>query len=107
MERLIQNMMKQFNISEDTLKEKDEIPIQTGETLSWRYYCYAKENPIVKWNIPTSILCGSEDVLTNQEVFKNFSERFNCHLTVLEGGGHWFHTDKQLTFYNSWLDEHI
>lgn len=89
------------------LKEKQEIPTPMGETLYWDYYCYVKENPIIKWNVPTEILYGSEDNLTEYEVAKDFSMRFNCGLTVLDGGGHWFHTEEQLAFLNTWLDEHI
>ena len=107
MERLIQNMMIWFDVSEQMLKEKKEIPTPMGETLYWDYYCFVKENPIDKWNVPTSILYGSEDNLTEREVAESFSMRFNCDLTVLEGSEHWFHTEKQLAFLNKWLDEHI
>jgi len=107
MERLIQNMMIWFDVSEQMLKEKKEIPTPMGETLYWDYYCFVKENPIDKWNVPTAILYGSEDNLTEREVAESFSMRFNCDLTVLEGSEHWFHTEKQLAFLNKWLDEHI
>ena len=40
MERLIQNMMKRFGVSEQMLQEKREIPTPMGETLYWDYYCY-------------------------------------------------------------------
>jgi len=107
MERLIQNMMIWFDVNEQMLKEKKEIPTPMGETFYWDYYCFVKENPIDKWNVPTSILYGSEDNLTEREVAESFSMRFNCDLTVLEGSEHWFHTEKQLAFLNKWLDEHI
>ena len=107
MERLIQNMMKWFSISEQELMEKREIPTQMGETLNWKYYCYAKENPIEKWSVPTAILYGSKDNLTEQIVVENFSKRFNCDLTVLDGGEHWFRNDRQLNFLGQWLDAHI
>jgi len=107
MERLIQNMMKQFNISDETLKEKQEIPTPMGETLYWDYYCYVKENPIKKWDVPTAILYGSEDNLTEREVIDSFAEKFGCDLTVLQGSEHWFHTEEQLSFLEQWLDEHI
>ena len=107
MERLIQNMMKWSSVSEQVLKERREIPTPMGEILYWDYYCYVRENPISKWNVPTSILYGSEDNLTEHVVVKNFSERFECDLTILEGCEHWFHTEQQLIFLDMWLDIHI
>ena len=107
MERLIQNMMKWFNVSEEMLKEKREIPTPMNETLYWDYYCYVKENPVDKWDIPTEILYGSEDDLTEREIVESFTKRFSCNLTVLEGGEHWFHTEWQLSCLNKWLDKHI
>ena len=107
MERLIQNIMKWFDVSEQDLKERQEIPTPMGETLYWDYYCYVQENPVNKWSAPTAILCGSEDNLTERAVFEDFSKRFDCKLTVLEGGEHWFNTERQLTFLDSWLDAAI
>jgi len=70
-------------------------------------FIYVKENLIHKWNVPTAILYGSEDDLTEREVVEGFAKRFNCELTVLEGSEHWFHTEHQLNFLNKWLDKHI
>jgi len=107
MKHLIKNMMKWFNVSEQMLRAKKEIPTPMGETLDWDYYCFVKENPINKWSVPTAILYGSDDNLTEREVVESFSKQFNCNLTVLEDGEHWFHTEQQLTFLDKWLDEHI
>ena len=107
MERLIRNMMKWFNISEQELRDRQEIATSTGETLYWDYYTYVKENPIEKWNAPTAILYGSDDNLTEKEIIKRFTERFNCDLTVLAGGEHWFHTERQLAFLDKWIDKQV
>ncbi|MCL1802023.1 MAG: alpha/beta hydrolase [Eubacteriaceae bacterium] len=107
MQRLMQNMMKWSSISEQGLREKQVLPTPMGETLSWDYYCYVKENPVDKWGIPTAILYGSEDSMTEREVVERFTECFNCDLTVLENGEHWFHTEQQLSFLEKWLCEHI
>lgn len=103
MERLIENMMKWNDVGVEKLKEKKEIPTSMGETLSWDYYCYAKENSIDKWDFPTAILYGSEDNLTEQEVINSFVSKFNCDLTVMQNGEHWFHTEQQLDFHDKWL----
>jgi alpha-beta hydrolase superfamily lysophospholipase len=104
MERLIKNMMTRYNISEDTLREKREIPTPMHETLYWDYYCFVQANPIEQWDVPTEILYGAKDTLTEREVIEGFAERFGCHLTVWEDGEHWFHTEQQLDFLDQWLE---
>ena len=52
MERLILDMMSWANVSETDLHEKGDIPTDFGETLSWKYLCFVRENPIT-WNVPT------------------------------------------------------
>ena len=102
MEQLILNMMNWANVSEETLCEKKEISTDFGETLSWKYLCFVRENPIV-WNIPTEILYGEKDNLTSRETVDKFIKNHNAHLTVMENGEHWFHTEEQLIFLNNWL----
>ncbi len=96
---LIENMMKASGVSENELKEKSII----GD-LSWDYYVYVKEHPI-SWKAPTEIIYGSEDKLQSYETVSRFASRFNCGLTVMVGGEHWFHTEKQLRFLDGWLKE--
>jgi alpha-beta hydrolase superfamily lysophospholipase len=107
MKRLIENMMKWYSISEEMLREKRKIPTPMNETLYWDYYCFVKENPVNKWDVPTEILYGSKDNLTERETVESFSERFGCNLTVLEGSEHWFHSERQLNCLYKWLDKHI
>ena len=59
MEKLITNMMFWANVTEDKLRDKKEIKTSFGETLSWDYLCYVRENPIT-WKIPTHILFGEK-----------------------------------------------
>ena len=106
MEQLILNMMNWANVSEETLCEKKEISTDFGETLSWKYLCFVRENPIV-WNIPTEILYGEKDNLTLRETIDKFIKNHNAHLTVMENGEHWFHTEKQLIFLNNWLKQSL
>ncbi|TQR40547.1 alpha/beta hydrolase [Paenibacillus popilliae] len=107
MERIINNMMTWFNVSESRLKIEKEIATPIGQTLYWDYYCYVKEHPIVAWNIPTSILYGSEDNLCEFDVVSEFNKRFNCNLQVMENGEHYFHTEEQLQVFRQWLKKHI
>ena len=69
MERLILDMMSWANVSETDLHEKVEIPTDFGETLSWKYLCFVRENPII-WNIPTEILyAGNDNLVSRKTVF--------------------------------------
>ena len=106
MEQLILNMMNWANVSEETLCEKKEISTDFGETFSWKYLCFVRENPIV-WNISTEILYGEKDNLTSRETVDKFIKNHNAHLTVMENGEHWFHTEKQLIFLNNWLKQSL
>ncbi|MBB2183705.1 alpha/beta hydrolase [Lachnospiraceae bacterium MD1] len=105
MERLIRNMMKWFQISEETLKNQKEIPTPMGETLYWDYYCYVKENPIIKWDVPTSIIYGSEDNLTEREVVDAFTSKYHSNLTVLEGCEHYIHKPEYVAQLQKWIEE--
>ena len=106
MEQLILNMMNWANVSEETLCEKKEITTDFGETLSWKYLCFVRENPII-WNIPTEILYGEKDNLTSCETIDKFIKNHNAHLTVMKNGEHWFHTKEQLIFLNNWLKQSL
>lgn len=48
-----------------------------------------------------------KDNLTEEEVVENFVKQFSCDLTVLDGGEHWFHTEEQLAFLETWLGKQI
>ncbi|WP_036938429.1 alpha/beta hydrolase [Pseudobacteroides cellulosolvens] len=107
MERIINNMMTWFNVSEEKLKAEEEIETPIGQTLYWDYYCYVKSHPIENWDKPTAILYGSDDNLTEVNVIYEFVKRYNCKLNVLEQGEHYFHTDEQLLYFRQWLKDNI
>jgi hypothetical protein len=107
MEHLIQNMMKWSNVSEELLKEKQEIPTPMGETLSWSYYTYVKEHPILKWENQTHILYGSNDHVTERYIVDGFAAKFHCNLEVLQNGEHFFHTKEQMEVVDKWLNQNM
>lgn len=84
MERLIRGMMAGACVSEEELRARGEIPVELGETLSWRYLQYARTHPLVVWDTPTAILYPEHDALTSRETVEAFVRRFRCRLTVLE-----------------------
>ena len=107
MERIINNMMKWFNVSEDRLKADKEIETPIGQTLYWDYYCYVKSHPVDTWNKTTAILYGSNDDISEFDVVSEFAKRYHCGLQVLENGEHYFHTDEQLQYFRQWLRDNI
>ena len=102
MERLITDMMTWANVTESELKIKQEIITPFGETLSWKYLCYVRENPIV-WKVPTDILYAENDHLTAFQTVSDFANHTKASLTVMSGGEHWFHTKEQMNFLDEWL----
>jgi pimeloyl-ACP methyl ester carboxylesterase len=104
MEKLICNMMMWAGVSEEELREKKTVPTNFGETLSWEYLCYVRENPI-EWRIPTKILYGSIDNLTSLETMREFAQKIGAPLTIMDGGEHWFHTAEQMAFLDKWIRE--
>lgn len=104
MKIIIDNMMMWSNTTEKELAEKLEIKTDFGQTLYWDYYLYVKNNPISEWNKKTSILYGSNDNMQNENIIKDFAEKFNCNLSILEKGEHYFYTKEQLDYYKKWID---
>lgn len=106
MEKLISDMMTWADVSEKELMERHEIATDFGETLSWEYLCYVRENRI-KWNISTCILYGEKDNLSSYETISHFSDQSGAELTVMPNGEHWFHTDEQMRFLDAWVRKSI
>lgn len=105
MKSIIENLMLWSGITEEELKTKQEIPTEFGQTLYWDYYTYVKQHPITVWNTETHILYGSRDTMQTGDMIRTFSNRFSCELTVLDDAEHFFHTERQLAQYGSWLNE--
>ena len=101
MQNLIENMMMWANVSEHQLKQQGEIPTSFGETLSWDYLCFVRENPI-KWTAPTEVLYAENDNLTAENVLCDFAKLHSAGVTVMQNGEHWFHTKEQLDFLRRW-----
>lgn len=101
MKRLIQDMMQWAGVTKEELQRKKIIHTDFGETLSWEYYSYVCNHPIV-WKIPTSILYGEKDHFTSLETISNFADDIGASLTVMSNGEHWFHTEEQMRFLEQW-----
>ena len=102
MEKLITDMMKWANVTEQELESKGVIHTDFGEDLSWDYLCNVRSHPI-EWRVPTQILYGSKDHLMSIETITEFAQKHQATLSVMEGGEHWFHTEEQMQFLDNWI----
>ena len=102
MERLIADMMARANVTEEELRVRGEIPLESGETLSRDWLDDVRRYP-VRWTVPTRILYGERDCLTSFETMSGFTDKIGARLTIMPGGEHWFHTPEQMAFLDHWI----
>ena len=102
MEKIIENLMRAENVTENELRAKKIIPTKFGENLSWNYLKYVRENKIF-WTTPTEILYGEKDNFTDKQTMFDFAEKIGAKVTVMKNGEHWFHTAEQMQFLSDWI----
>lgn len=107
MNRIINNMMLWFNITAEMLEKEQEISTPIDQVLYWDYYLHVTQNPISKWDKPTSILYGKNDELCEYGVVSTFAKLFNCSLEIADNATHYFHTEEQLKIYKAWLIKQV
>ena len=107
MERIIDGLMTGFQVSEQMLKEKQEIVLPVGITLYWDYCRYVKTHPIGAWNVSTGILYGRNDDLVPLAEVSAFAEKNSAVLEIAENGEHYFHTKEQLDSLRTWLKKSL
>ena len=106
MQRLIENMMRWFDVTPAQLEVQREIPTSIGETLSWDYYNYVKAHPVDLWQNPTAILYPELDNLTEPEVVDEFARRFGAQLQRVPGSEHYMHSDAELAIMEDWMKQY-
>ena len=107
MEKLIENMMKWFNVTEEQLKREKEVATPMNEILYYDYWIYSKENPVDIWCSKTYLLYPSKDALTERSTIDDFVNRNSVQLTILDGAEHYFTEDKYLEQLEVWLKDSI
>ncbi len=101
MEALVTKMMQWAGVTEEQLQQAGNIPTSFGETLSWTYLCWVREHPL-HWHGRTQVLYGDRDALTSRTMIERFRQESGAHLTIMEGGEHWFHTPVQMAVLQTW-----
>ena len=66
------------------------------------YYEWVINNLIACWDAPTYILRPEVDMVVSEETGRNFISQHHCHITIMPGGEHWFHTPEQYAFLKAW-----
>lgn len=107
MEQLIRKLMRWAKVTEAQLEREKIIPTELGETLSWDYYSFVREHPIRHWEVPTAILFGERDHLTDLETVEMFARRFGAELEVIPDSRHWFQDPTQLAALAAWTERQL
>ncbi|MGL5254211.1 MAG: hypothetical protein ACRC9L_04295 [Brevinema sp.] len=50
---------------------------------------------------------GENDNLIDLDCVRQFAQKHDCGLTIMENGEHWFHTEQQLDIMRSWIEKEI
>lgn len=106
MDWLIRQMMDWFGVTEERLRREREIPTPV-DVLSWDYWQYIREHPVVRWDTPTAILYAGRDNLQSEEVIRGFAEAHNCRLTIAAGSEHPFMGEGDGAIVRRWLAENL
>ena len=107
MESMISNLMKWSGVSEERLKKEKEIPTDFGQTLSWRYLCYAREHEAHAYCSNTAVLYASGDKLIPKTVIDRFVSDNSCRIRLIDGGEHWLHTPDEIEIMNCWEEKEL
>ena len=103
MKYVISNIMRRAGVSEERLKQERMILTPAGQPLFWEYWSFVLNNPITKWETPSRILYAKNDDMTPLCIVRNFAQKFDCDLSVMKNGEHWFHTPQQLDYLRRWI----
>lgn len=106
MEKMIIDMMKWANVTEDQLEKEKIIHTEFNEDLSWDYLTYVRSHSI-RWTIPTDILYGENDQMIAIETINKFTKKHVATITIMKEGEHWFHTKKQMAYLDQWINKCI
>ena len=106
MDWLIRQMMGWFGVTEERLRREREIPTPV-DVLSWDYWQYIREHPVVRWDAPTAILYAGKDNLQSEDVIRGFAEAHGCRLTIAENSEHPFMGEGDGAIVRQWLMENL
>ena len=101
--QIIINLMMKYGITRAQLKEKKEIKLDDGTTLSYDFYKHVS-NYKDKWAAPTEVLYGEHDEFVYIENIADFlAAHPNAKLTIKRNAHHYFHTEEEKLFIKKWI----
>lgn len=103
---LIRQMFTWFGVTEERLRQEQEIPTPV-EPLSWQYYQYALAHPVSRWTPPTQVLYGGRDNLQSREVMEENCRRLGWGLTVSEESEHPFMAESDAPAVRAFYEKHL
>ncbi len=71
------------------------------------YYEWVVNNPTIRWEAPTYILCPENDQIVDERVNQSFLSSHQCKVQVMDDGEHWFHTPLQLDVLRRWEEDKL
>jgi len=66
------------------------------------YYNWVVRHPIADWNATTYILRPDKDLVVDESVGRELISTYQCHVTIMADGEHWFHTPAQMIYLKEW-----
>lgn len=101
--KIVFDLMMQYHISREELKDKKIIVLDNGQTLSYDFYQHVS-NYKDNWNVPTDILYGEHDELVYIENIVDFlANHPKARLTIKQMAGHYMHTEEEKEFIKQWM----
>lgn len=102
MQRLILDMCERSGVTPARLRDRGEVDVPGGQTLSWDYLDYARTRATYFWDAPIHVLYGAHDTMVSRPSVERFVQRYRAQLTVCPDGWHWFRTPAQLAALREW-----
>ena len=103
MGKIVFDLMMQYHVYEEELKEKKIIKLDNGQSLSYDFYQHVL-NYEDNWKVPTDILYGSRDELVYIENIADFlAAHPSAKLTIKQGAEHYFYTEEEKEFIKNWI----
>lgn len=106
MEWLVKQMMLWNGVTEERLREEQEIPTSI-DLLRWDYYRYILAHPVERWPHKTGILYAGRDQLQPEQVIRSFADRFGAHVCVSPESEHPFMAAGDADLVEKWITERL
>ena len=95
----------QGDAPEQTLLVSPVVDMEALITNMMQYAHVTEEQ--LQWHGRTQVLYGDRDALTSRTMIERFRQESGAHLTIMEGGEHWFHTPVQMAVLQTWEETNV